>query len=267
MISSRYFSSLVLAAALIMSRASAIDIPDGTAPSSSSLSDLTTDVNFPNSIPAIDLKYYKADIVPIGNATVRGTVYVKADPFHSGSIVYGGHLEGLQSGLMADNCTATNGCGVHIHSGYSCNSTATQLGHFFNNQTVLTDPWMNQRYSSNRDGVANFVSKVELGTTDVNGRAFIVHSSSGARVACGLLQEQKVPIDDEVKPPFAVCQDVASSACQDSNGAPGILLSKKLNRQYRSKQCKQECITASSQKDPSLLLQRGWSCGPCPSQT
>jgi hypothetical protein len=268
MISSRSFSSLVLAAALVASRgASAVDIPDGTVPSSSSLSDVTTiSVNLPGSIPAVDLKYYRADIVPLGNGTVSGTVYVKADPFHTGSLVYGGHLVGLQPNLAAETCNATNGCGVHIHAGYSCNSTATQLGHFFNNQTVPSDPWANQRYSSNPDGVANFASHVELGTTDVNGRAFIVHSSAGTRVACGLLQEMKVPIDDEVKPPApTVCKDVAYSQCKDSSsGAPGVLLSKKLNRQYRRNNCKQECITASSQKDPSYLLQRGWSCGPCP---
>jgi hypothetical protein len=128
MVSARSFSSLVMAAAMRMSSTSAMDIPDDAAPS---LGDVASSVNLPGSIPGLDLKYYKADIVPLGNGTVTGTVYVKADPLHSGSLVYGGNLIGLQPSLVAENCTATNGCGVHIHAGYSCNSTATQLGHFF----------------------------------------------------------------------------------------------------------------------------------------
>jgi hypothetical protein len=274
MVSSRSLSSLAVAAAMRMSGISAIDIPGDAVPSAPSLGDVTSGVNLPDSIPGLDLQYYKADIVPLGNGTVTGTVYVKADPFHSGSLVYGGNLLGLQPSLMAESCTATNGCGVHIHAGHSCNSTAAQLGHFFDNLTLQSDPWINERYSSNGDGVANFASRVDLGTADVGGRVFVVHSGTGTRVACGILREQKVATDDVVVPPvagkpFAVCQKAAAyRPCKDRTGKAGILMSKKLNRQYRSKSCKQECVTATSPlKDPSYLLQRGWACGPCPKLT
>lgn len=86
---------------------------------------------------------------------------------------YAGIVSNLEPNLLASTCNATNGCGVHIHSGRSCDSTTTQGGHYFNNASVPIDPWIDERYSSDDKGKANFQSIVTMGTVDVEGRVFI----------------------------------------------------------------------------------------------
>ena len=86
---------------------------------------------------------------------------------------YAGIVSNLEPNLLASTCNATNGCGVHIHSGRSCNNTSTQGGHFFYNVTVPVDPWINERYSSDARGKANFQSVVSMGSIDIEGRVFV----------------------------------------------------------------------------------------------
>jgi hypothetical protein len=115
---------------------------------------------------------YRADIVPLSNSGVNGTavVFVGAD---GTTIGYGGFATGLQANLSAINCTALNGCGVHIHSGTSCENMTLQGGHYFAPPNVVVDPWNEERYSSSATGVAFYSDVVRIGTNDVNGRAFI----------------------------------------------------------------------------------------------
>jgi hypothetical protein len=86
---------------------------------------------------------------------------------------YAGIVSNLEPNLLASTCNATNGCGVHIHSGRSCNSTSTQGGHYFNNASVVIDPWINERYSSDTTGKANFQSVLNIGSVDVEGLVFV----------------------------------------------------------------------------------------------
>jgi hypothetical protein len=118
---------------------------------------------------------YRVNIQPLTStlnlpATGFATIFTESTKLIVG---YAGIVSNLESNLLASMCNATNGCGVHIHSGKSCNSTATQGGHYFNNATVPIDPWIDERYSSDAAGKANFQAIVQMGTIDVEGRVFI----------------------------------------------------------------------------------------------
>jgi hypothetical protein len=76
-------------------------------------------------------------------------------------------------------CTATNGCGVHIHTGFDCEDAAAQGGHYFEDP-VMADPWVEARYSSAADGKASFSGVVDIGATDaLDGRAFLGTQTTG----------------------------------------------------------------------------------------
>ena len=161
---------------------------------------------------------YRVNIQPLPStlnlpAAGFATIFTDAATSLTG---YAGIVTKLEPNLLASTCNATNGCGVHIHSGKSCNSTATQGGHYYNNVTVPIDPWIDERYSSDTTGKANFQAIVQMGTIDVEGRVFIgkfptlysygcvnkipnshpyfaslVHSKNGTRIGCGTIE--KVP--------------------------------------------------------------------------
>lgn len=80
---------------------------------------------------------------------------------------------------------------MHLHGGTSCNSTELQGGHLFA-APVSSDPWTNDRYSSDSDGYANFGGTVDIGVVgggSLAGKPFVVHAANGTRVGCGLLEE------------------------------------------------------------------------------
>jgi hypothetical protein len=136
---------------------------------------------------------YKAVITgtPGSDSGVTGTVIVftpESDNPNSVdySIAYGGFVTNTEK-----NC---EGCGVHIHSGKSCDSKETQEGHYFVDPVVV-DPWNEETvYDSDSEGSASFHGIVKMGTDDVIGRTFLVHAPSGGRVGCGVLEE--VPESD-----------------------------------------------------------------------
>jgi hypothetical protein len=120
---------------------------------------------------------YRVRIQPIAsnlnNATaVAGFVTIFTETNKS-IVGYAGVVSNLEPNLLASTCNATNGCGVHIHSGRSCNSTITQGGHYYNNISVPIDPWIDERYSSDVAGKTNFQSVLNIGSVDIEGRAFI----------------------------------------------------------------------------------------------
>ena len=114
---------------------------------------------------------YQATSAPIPGVetTVAGTVVV-FDTGDGTSVGYGGFVTGLQANLMSENCTAVNGCGAHIHEGTSCGNTSLPGGHYY---TGDVDPWVNERYSSDKSGATSFSSLIEIGTNDLEGRAFV----------------------------------------------------------------------------------------------
>ena len=115
---------------------------------------------------------YRADITALSGSGVTGTAVVFAglDGSTSG---YAGFASGLQTNLVASKCNATNGCGVHVHNGTSCANSTLQGGHYFVPPAVAIDPWNEERYSSDTMGKSAFSGVVQIGTADLNGRAFL----------------------------------------------------------------------------------------------
>ena len=160
---------------------------------------------------------YRAKILPLSNTSTtpaHGFVTIFTD-ISSTVIGYAGIVNNVEPSLLASTCNATNGCGVHIHSGRSCTNTTFQGGHYFSNVSVPIDPWINERYSSDAAGKTNFQSILQIGTVDIEGRAFIgtllsiktvkysqdlhfdslipsttftVHSKNGTRIGCGIIE-------------------------------------------------------------------------------
>jgi len=143
---------------------------------------------------------YHATITPIPgvDSPVSGTVVVFTNTADGTTVGYGGHVTGLQPGLEASSCTATNGCGVHIHSGMGCEDSAAQGGHYFTDP-VMVDPWITAQYSSDADGSTKFAAALEMGTVDVEGRAFVVHAEDGSRVGCGILTKVMSPLEADLE--------------------------------------------------------------------
>ena len=109
-------------------------------------------------------------IIPSPASTGLVTIFTDTS---SMLVAYAGIVSNLEPNLLASTCNATNGCGVHIHSGRSCNSTSTQGGHYYDNVTVPIDPWIDERYSSDTRGKANFQSVLKIGSVDIEGRVFV----------------------------------------------------------------------------------------------
>lgn len=133
-------------------------------------------------------RVWVANLVPISGSgtSVTGAVAVfEATPTR---VAYAGFALSVTPNLGPADCTAGNACGVHIHEGTSCDSSTTQGGHYFESP-VTVDPWTDKRYDSGPTGRADYEGILEMGTNDIEGRAFIVHNESGGRVACGLLTE------------------------------------------------------------------------------
>jgi hypothetical protein len=149
----------------------------------------------PSSFMVVDAASYYATLEPFGEygrQTVQsGYVRVFTSRRHTNIIAYYGTVRSVATaGLRPDDaiCTAVpNACGAHIHAGYSCNSTASQMGHLYDNITTPVDPWAIERYETDAYGVARYNGVVDQGTNNVEGRAFVVHNETGGRIACGIL--------------------------------------------------------------------------------
>jgi hypothetical protein len=128
----------------------------------------------------VSLKFtpYTAHITPISgsNSTVSGTITVVATS--EGPLFYGGFIRGLAANLLDADCTATNGCGVHVHSGKGCEDSDAQGGHFYS-ETLEADPWSAERYTSDEEGKAAVGAFLEIGSNDLSGRAVVGRSFWG----------------------------------------------------------------------------------------
>jgi hypothetical protein len=131
-----------------------------------------------------------ADTEPLADSEVTGVVTVYKLGTNVCFFGFSENLEPDLSSVLADgtDCNAGNGCGAHIHTGYSCDNTTTQEGHFYDSDALDTDPWKFAGYlSTDTDGMGYFTDCLETGETDFADRAFIVHANDGSRVSCGLL--------------------------------------------------------------------------------
>jgi hypothetical protein len=100
------------------------------------------------------------------NSNVTGMVAVFSD---ASMVGFSAMLKGLEPS-RSDCSAATNGCGIHIHTGTDCFDAASQGGHYFKGDT---DPWKDIRYTTNAMGVAYKSEVLEIGTDDLIGRAVV----------------------------------------------------------------------------------------------
>lgn len=96
----------------------------------------------------------------------------------------------------ADN--VQNGCGIHVHTGTSCDVANNVGGHYYSaalQAAGAADPWNPVVYVAAADGSAEESSGVEvvtgLSNGDIMGRVVVVHQlASGGRVACGVIRPE-----------------------------------------------------------------------------
>merc|ERR1712070_566254 len=83
------------------------------------------------------------------------------------------------------------GCGVHVHSGTSCDNTTTQGGHYYEGDVA---PWADIGYTSTTAfGYAEIPEfSVEIGNLNVLGKPLIVHANDGSRIACGIIEKRSL---------------------------------------------------------------------------
>lgn len=132
-----------------------------------------------------------------GNLNVTGTVSFRAASFsNNGRDVF--LMNWNMQGLEPEGCAGTppagvaNACGIHIHEGMTCEQAG---GHHYNADWATEDPWSTVNYTTNATisnaatGDHNYHAVIAAGTniSSIAGRAVVVHESSGARIACGLI--------------------------------------------------------------------------------
>jgi hypothetical protein len=128
----------------------------------------------------------------MGDSLVTSEITTISGVTEAGEVCFFGKAYGLQSELVSfkadpvgTDCTADNGCGLHVYSGTSCTDSTTQGENFY---STADDPWTTIGYlTTDADGYALFFDCVSTGETDMEGKAFVVHADDGSRVSCGLL--------------------------------------------------------------------------------
>merc|ERR1712048_104236 len=95
-------------------------------------------------------------------------------------------LTGLDTACVANAAdSVTNGCGIHIHTGTSCDSHEDVGGHFYS-AALTSDPWLPIVYVADVNGSSNESAGVEvitgLSAGDITGRVMVVHElATGGR--------------------------------------------------------------------------------------
>jgi len=95
-------------------------------------------------------------------------------------------ISGVEEACATVPAGVSNACGIHIHEGKTCDDADAVGGHFYDKDSIDTDPWAPQAYTA-RGQFATGTFPTTIGTADITGRALVVHDSTGARVACGLI--------------------------------------------------------------------------------
>lgn len=126
---------------------------------------------------------YKAVIkmIPGMPSNVTGTAIVFSIDGES-TLGYAGMIDGLNPSSI-DACTiagAPDGCGVHLHSGFTCENAMQGENYFA--PPVSKDPWTGERYgyvttattNSTTPTSASFAGIVDVGSaSQLSGRAFV----------------------------------------------------------------------------------------------
>lgn len=158
--------------------------------------------------------FYVASTMPLGDSTVTSNTALfipqwdDVDIAPNDVVCFVGSAMSLEPDLKSENggggsdCTAGNGCGVHVHAGMGCEDKDAQGGHWWNDKELKDDPWALVGYlQTDSDGYGQYASCVRTGfdvSSDPDmlvGHAFIVHANDGSRVSCGIIGE--APVDYE----------------------------------------------------------------------
>jgi len=138
-----------------------------------------------------------------GDLSVSGTVSMYSV---STTQIFTFDMSGLDTACTnPDSATLPgNACGIHIHAGTTCDTAADVGGHYWVSTTAPLDPWSDGEvgyvaFYSTTDGTASgsFAAKTGATTSDIKGRAFIVHGADGGRIACALMEAYSPPGDDD----------------------------------------------------------------------
>jgi hypothetical protein len=151
----------------------------------------------PNDFTPVTLETTTTPIpgTPVGvNGYVEVLEEVQANVFDG--ICYQGYATGLEenvdsflTGSGSLQCDVPNGCGAHIHAGKGCGNSDVQLGHLYDPDEIVVDPWLLESYYTTDDfGTGAFVGCAITGEDDYFQRAFIVHGTDGSRLSCGTLK-------------------------------------------------------------------------------
>jgi len=130
------------------------------------------------------------DLVPYpgysGDLSVTGTV----GAYLSGGDAYIWYdIAGLETDCAMAPEGVANACGIHIHAGKSCDDATTVGGHYYDADSIASDPWSPVTYQASADGTSKGKTKAGIGEgRDILGRAIVVHDKTGARVACALIE-------------------------------------------------------------------------------
>jgi len=117
-----------------------------------------------------------------GNLDIHGKAVVR---FEHESMMFNGELDGVD--VLCDKC------GIHIHSGTTCDDADLVGGHYWDdNNNLIPDPWNADgpaTYSSLSDGRAypTFYLNAGYDAQENIGHAVVVHDNEGARYGCGVL--------------------------------------------------------------------------------
>mmetsp|Transcript_44925 Transcript_44925/g.48617 ORF Transcript_44925/g.48617 Transcript_44925/m.48617 type:complete len:431 (-) Transcript_44925:291-1583(-) len=197
------------------------------------------------SMDTIEMKqvYFTADTTPLGEGEVTSetTLFIPqwtglsdvAAPndvicFVGSAQQLEADIESVYGGGSGTQCSAANGCGVHVHAGTSCEDTDTQGGHWYNTETVSEDPWATVGYlSTTAEGYGQYASCVRTGydlmsdPSLLEGHVFIVHGEDGGRISCGPIvpaspATNTIPIPTSAK--FLTAETVPFPADDDGNG-------------------------------------------------
>lgn len=238
----------------------------------------------PSSAPVItairmNRVYYTVTTTPLGNTSDVTSTAVLFVPSWDGSdtieqaapsdvVCMVGEASMLEADLQSflyggTNCTAANGCGVHVHAGVDCTNSSTQLGHWYN-LNLDVDPWARIGYlETDQDGYAKYATCVRTGFEDLattpsllEGRAFVVHSEDGSRVSCGLI-EAEVAADPTVLEAKTVPIVGATPNVSNVNGQVVVLPG--LVAEMADSVCYQGYATGLEPNVESFLLNTGGS--------
>lgn len=132
-----------------------------------------------------------------GSLAVAG--FVVMAPPEDGNVTFVWGLSGLEETACDTRPEGVaNACGIHIHVGKTCEDAAEVGGHYYNGAMYDSDPWQASVYKHGNHNIDPWHGQhmeqmtVAMGETDIEGRVFVVHDSTGARIGCGLIGDDEV---------------------------------------------------------------------------